>query len=345
MRTPRLLSLVALGALLLVGISSCDRNITRIEQVVESSNCFECHSDQNTVMVAIEQQWENSVHASGNNTIRSTRSSCSGCHSSEGFLAIVAGEDPEGYTNPTVIHCFTCHAPHTDGDFELRVTEAQVLANGTSEDIGSGNICATCHMARGDFASTFNGESITSSHWGPHHSTQADVLFAANGYLFNDYDYEDTHWHRSATENGCVDCHVQFVGANFAVGGHTFNMSAMIDSEAGLDPEAIVNTQACETCHEDYEAEAFDHEGVQTEIAERLEELQALLFAAGIVDESGHPIGSSSSPNAVSEGEAGALWNFLMVEEDRSHGVHNPEYALGLVESAIEFMGEMEEMD
>jgi hypothetical protein len=335
----RSLILIAGLAILMFSFLACERTITRVEEVAQSpSNCFDCHSDQNTFLVAIEQQWANSVHASGLNTIRATGSSCSGCHSSEGFLARVAGENPAGYDNPTVIHCFTCHAPHSDGNFELRITEPQTLVTGDSADIGAGNICVACHQARREFATYFNGESITSSHWGPHHSTQGDMLFGANAYEYDGYTYTETQWHRTETENGCVTCHVEFIGANFAVGGHTFNMAAEIEGE-GQDPERIVNTQACESCHEDFDDEfEFDHEGVQTEITGMLEELEALLFAAGIVDDEGHPIGSSDDPNPVTEGQAGALWNWLMVYEDRSHGIHNPEFAHSLLESAIQFM-------
>ncbi len=53
-----------------------------------------------------------------------------------------------------------------------------------------------------------------------------------------------------------------------------------------------------------------------------------------MVDADGHPVSSSTERT---NDEAGALWNFLMVEEDRSHGIHNPQYARDLLQSSIDY--------
>jgi hypothetical protein len=36
--------------------------------------------------------------------------------------------------------------------------------------------------------------------------------------------------------------------------------------------------------------------------------------------------------------EAGAIWNWLLIEEDRSWGVHSPSYMQGLLQSSIDFL-------
>ena len=41
---------------------------------------------------------------------------------------------------------------------------------------------------------------------------------------------------------------------------------------------------------------------------------------------------------ATSADSAGAVWNYLIVEGDRSEGVHNAKYILGLLTSSIEFL-------
>ena len=68
---------------------SCERTVTRIEQTVQASNCFVCHSDQDISLVAAEQQWIRSTHASGNNISHNT-APCNECHTHEGFIAKVA---------------------------------------------------------------------------------------------------------------------------------------------------------------------------------------------------------------------------------------------------------------
>jgi hypothetical protein len=52
------------------------------------------------------------------------------------------------------------------------------------------------------------------------------------------------------------------------------------------------------------------------------------------MDDSGHPLDGVFT----SQDSAGAVWNYLLVEEDRSLGIHNPEYAIDLLNSAIEFI-------
>jgi hypothetical protein len=316
--------LMSAGALLLFAFTACDREVTYVLQESQNpSTCFDCHNDQSTELVAAEQQWAYSRHASGLNSDRNS-GSCSGCHVSEGFIARAAGEDTGSYPNPTPIHCFTCHAPHTEGDFSLRVTEAE-LADGASFDLGAGNLCVFCHQSRRN-VNSYVGETVTlSEHWGPHHGPQGDMVIGSNGYEYDGYEYEQLEYHRTLADDGCLDCHFRAT-SNFVVGGHSFNM------RAELEGEELLNVAACNACHDDLDD--YDYNEVQTDVAVLLEELHALLEAGGYVDAGGHPI-----DDVVVDGDtAGAVWNYLIVEEDRSLGVHNSDYMKGLLESSIEFL-------
>ncbi|MFT5314639.1 MAG: hypothetical protein ACI9UK_000460 [Candidatus Krumholzibacteriia bacterium] len=332
MLSNRIRTLACLGSIVIITTAGCTREITTVvSETPEPASCFECHSDQNTQLVAIERQWENSLHASGLNSSRSS-ASCSGCHTSEGFLQRVAGEETTNINNPTMIHCFTCHAPHTDQNFELRVDEPQMLADGTVVDIGKGNLCASCHQSRRDFDAYFSG-NINSPYWGPHHGTQTDLLYAANAHEFDGFDYQETEWHRTLTEDACVQCHVRTSGQNWVVGGHSFNMRAMVDGVDGEDPDEFIITDSCKECHADFGRD-FDYRGAQTEIDNLVNELNALLVTAGLLDATGHPIPGDT----ITKDTAGALWNYLIVIEDRSRGIHNPRYAKGLLQSSIDFL-------
>lgn len=327
--------LIAVLALILV-FGACTREITHTETVQAPMTCFNCHSDVDTWLIAAEQQWANSKHASGENTNRSY-SPCSGCHTSEGFKDRIAGTGAGTYANPTVIHCFTCHAPHSNGDFSLRVTAAQTLTNGVSVDIKAANLCVACHQARRSVDTYVAAQDTVtlSSHWGPHHSVQADMLFGTNGYEYAGYTYEDLDWHRNLTQDGCLDCHFR-VTRNFVVGGHSFNMRAVIadEPEVGEHQEftEVLNTGACAACHGTLPN--FNRKGIQDSVMTLADSLKSILITAAVIDSSGHPIDKVK----ISPDSAGALWNFLMIEEDRSWGVHNSKYMLGLLESAIMFM-------
>ena len=316
-----------LMVLLVLSLAACDREITRVEQIGESQSCFECHSDQNTFLIAAESQWERSRHASGDLLHEAKRAGCAECHGSDGFLQKINGETLTDNENPTVIHCFTCHSPHSSGDFGLRWTQNATLENGVSFDLGGGNLCAKCHHSRRNVTTYVGAKgtdrtNISSTHWGPHYSCQADMLIGSNGYEYSDYDYTITK-HRSATADGCLDCHFE-VTSNNVLGGHSFNMVGMVEGEEAE------NTAACEKCHTD--VSSFDIEHVQTEVEEMVEHLEGLLESAGLWADGGPVIIKTSADSA------GAVWNLALVEDDRSEGVHNPAYIKGLLESSIQFM-------
>ena len=128
----RVMLIMVMAGLLLLAVG-CDREITGDVSLADnsSSNCFDCHSDQDFALVAAASQFENSIHASGNNTNRNRLysayySSCEKCHTSEGFIAAVTGEPATG-EHFTSFDCFTCHEPHSQGNLNVRVTEAVEL--------------------------------------------------------------------------------------------------------------------------------------------------------------------------------------------------------------------------
>ena len=123
----RFLPLVAI--VLLVFVQACDRTVTYVQEEQTAQNCFSCHSDQETFIIAASSQWENSFHASGLNIDRGASTSCAGCHTSEGFVQRAQGEAVTSHDNPTVIHCFTCHAP----PHGLQLRTALDRAHGTGE--------------------------------------------------------------------------------------------------------------------------------------------------------------------------------------------------------------------
>jgi hypothetical protein len=318
----RCLGLAAIAAMAL-GLSACERKITRVEVTQQAQTCFQCHSDTNTVIVAATQQWEHSLHASGG-TLNENDSSCKGCHTSEGFIARISGvTPPDVIEDPTAIHCFTCHAPHTNGDFGLRVKAPVTLVNNVTYDLGEGNLCATCHQARRNVNTYVTATTTLSSRWGPHHSPQGDMLIGTNGYEYAGVTYEITN-HRSAVQDGCIACHMKTT-SRYVVGGHSVNMAY------DLGGEEVLNTDACTTCHGAI-TDFGDVGHVEATVDSLIADLSARLDAAGLT--------TAGVPKAVttSRDSAGAVWNMLLASEDRSHGMHNAKYIIGLLTSAINYI-------
>ncbi len=339
----RILLFLGMAALLTWG---CDREITGDAYVASNAsiNCFQCHSDQDQALAQAEKQYENSVHGAGENSNRNRLydegyASCERCHTSEGFIARLAGGSATG-DNFTAIKCFTCHAPHTNGNLTLRVQTSVSLADGTVFDRGPANLCASCHQSRRDVNTYVVDDVELSEHWGPHHSNQSDMIIGENAYEFAGYSY--TKSAHSLAPKGCVHCHMS-ASLHESVGGHSWNMR---NEEREFENISGCNVPACHDgtvstldrlAEDDFDGDG-DTLGIQDEIHGLLDSLQGLLIDAGLleeVDDEVHPVDELVVSDADS---AGALYNWLFVEEDRSMGVHNTDYAVGLLKSSINFL-------
>ncbi len=322
-------------------------NQVHSQDIETIADCFDCHDDAafGLAVKAIQGEYDNSVHAAGENVNRNRNNtayyaSCEKCHSSEGFIAQVTGEPASG-EHFSAIDCFTCHEPHTSGGFGVRVEAAVTLANDAIFDRGDANLCASCHQSRRNASTTVIDGVELSSHWGPHHSNQADMLIAENAYEYATYTYSVSP-HANVATNGCVDCHMS-APLHESVGGHSWNMR---NEDRGFENRSGCNVAACHDgdiddldrlADADYDWDGTI-EGIQAEVSGLLDSLGIELEAVGIaelVDSSYHPVDERVVGTADS---AGALYNFLFVEEDRSHGVHNTDYAVGLLQSSINFL-------
>lgn len=330
------------AVLLLVG---CERSITGDtpeEQPHPSLSCLQCHTDGSGPNQAIVAQFEHSIHGSGDNTNRnrltsSGYQSCERCHTSEGFIAFVTGVPASG-DHFTAFDCFTCHEPHTNGNFQVRVTDPVTLEDGAVYDRGNSNTCATCHHSRYSVHVLVVDSANVNSRYGPHHSNQGDMLIGTNAYEYAGYTYNNS-WHATGVTNGCPQCHMSAANHE-TIGGHSWNM---VNEERGFQNITGCNVDGChksnpltslnrETAN-DFDGDGVT-EGVQTEIEDLLDSLGNLLEDAGLVNSSHSPI-----TNVVAEAEmAGALYNFIFVEEDRSEGVHNTRYTVALLKSSINYL-------
>jgi len=297
-------------------------------------SCTECHNDT-TLIVSKEAQFrENSVHGTGEAFIRGEGTACAGCHGTEGAKArINAGLPPHdpsvvGIVNVSPFDCRTCHNIHTTytrADFSLTGGEQPVFMEmtGGTFDGGQGNLCANCHQVRNAAPTATGGNvEVTSSRFGPHYGIPAPMLLGEGGLGVTG----SPSPHYAVVENTCVTCHM----------GDERNHTYLPDVER------------CQACHTD--AEDFDIDGVQTEVAAMLEELHTLFVDGkllnpdtdlwGIYDPA---TGTWSNPSAdapltVTEAVANAMWNYKFVVYDLSEGVHNSAYTKALLEASLEAM-------
>jgi hypothetical protein len=289
--------------------------------------CINCHSSRGLVMTRNVQR-STSLHSSSS-TFQGNAAECAICHSSEGFTERIAAgkfEISADIKNPSPIGCRTCHQIHktfTSSDWALTTNTPVVLQlAGDTFDWGKGNLCANCHQAWPiDIPKAGGGDyEITSTSFGPHHGPQAEMTAGVGGYGDK---YTGSNVHYEAIADGCVTCHMTDNSYGKESGGHTMSMSF---GDTGSSEDYVA---ACIECHKDIET--FDRDGVQTEVESRLEELRVLLVAQGLIDEAGTGIVGTFTSE-----QAGALWNYRIVAEDKSFGVHNPGFTKFLLQTAID---------
>ena len=292
---------------------------------VATATCSDCHNDT-TLVKAREVQYANSLHGAGF-TFERNGADCAICHTSEGFTERIANnsyEIAEAVENPSPINCRTCHEIHTTytkADFKLTVEKPVTLKlTGDTIDLGEANLCVSCHQPRWAYdIPEVGGDDVevTSTRYGPHHGTQSTMLTGLAGYG----EFKGSSVHASVPD-GCVTCHMADAYGKQA-GGHTMTM------EYEYHEHEVPNLAGCESCHSGIES--FDRNGVQTEIQAMLDELKVLLVAEGLIEE-----GGSGIVGTFSSEQAGALWNYKTVLEDRSLGVHNPQFTKALLQTAID---------
>lgn len=281
-----------------------------------ATTCMECHNFS-TDLVAKIMNYEESGHYTGTSYVRGSIGSCAACHSSEGFTMWAAGEEVTGIATPTPVGCRTCHNIHktyTEEDYDLTYNDPVSLigdmTNGETVDLGAANLCVACHQSRDRGYGLENGGDveISSSHWGPHLGTQTNTLMGVGGYETAGGAYNNSA-HTTMITDGCVSCHM-------------FNENHTFEADIAY----------CETCHDDIES--FDYDGVQTQVAQLMDELKDHLIAEGLAaeeDEEVHPVAGVTT----SADKAGALFNYFLLVDDGSYGVHNPRYITALLDNSI----------
>ena len=304
-----------------------------------SGACSQCH-DEPTHHIK-SAAWANSVHAV---TTREPagNASCVGCHSGNGFIARMNGQSPITDTTYHAIDCYTCHEPHgvtqpTTDSHLIRNMASVTLADGTkvtSTTVGEGILCMQCHQSR--MAASAVDTTAGSAHFGPHEGPQADMLMGTNGYTYGQQIPSSAHQY--VTTNACVDCHMQTVASTdpafMKAGDHTFSTTY---APAGQPAEDLVG--ACQACHgpeiTSFNFPTFDFSGsgtisgVQTQVQALLDQLSTLLPPNNLVKS------SLTIDSTWTKPQLEAAYNWLFVTNDGSKGIHNTEYAVGLLKGSI----------
>jgi len=298
-----------------------------------AASCNSCHNEK-TEFTLKKTQFAESGHAMG--TYYSRSGECSGCHSTEGFLKrkeFTSASDiyDLALSDQTPISCRTCHNVHysydsTDWNLSIADAVTETLFGTKSPDhtsyafgeYGSSNQCMQCHQARdrGDVPNVSSTAAVkTSSHWGPHYGVQGNVFHAQAGVHIAGSATYPTSPNGHAKNTSCVSCHMH-----------------------KQDHRLAVNFDACVDCHNSADEAEAKVEELQGEVHDLLFELGAALASKGVMsasEEGGEITGYAPVSGEISADDAKAVWNYMVVYQDHSYGVHNPSYVKALLKNSI----------
>ena len=202
-----------------------------------------------------------------------------------------------------------------------------------------------CHKARRDNVS-YTASGTVNSQWGPHHGTQTDNFLGQNGAQFNSTPFI-SNGHKDAITNACVDCHMASTATTdslykYQVGGHSTNMhySGLTSIGTMVDYD---NTVGCSSCHgpsltkfSDWQA-SMDYDGngviedIQTEVKGCLNKIYHLL-----------PLNPDTSLNYTLINTTTlrkAYWNYQLILNDGSYGMHNAKFAFDVLTKTLSALG------
>ena len=310
-----------------------------INGVDGTASCVTCHNK--TTSEHAESSYLLSIHAKETlhedrttgdiikTSVYTNRSGCVQCHTSQGYIDNMNGTTlasgsgyPSGlaYAGNQVITCTTCHSKHStfdfvnDGfDYALRqgLTPVKLAADQTYVmDMGASNTCVNCHQPR-SLPPSAAPVSIN-NRFGPHHGPQSTLLEGIQGATYAGtvaYPAPKSHPHRKGAS--CTSCHMGASDANDHNGLHSWHPTE----------------KACIVCHKN--GAPAEVSGFATDLAT----LKGLLESKGFLDPTS---GSLVTKSGLTLKEGQAAWNYVLLLEDRSKGVHNPTYAKALLKNSIE---------
>ncbi|MFZ5891492.1 MAG: hypothetical protein ACOY0T_10615 [Myxococcota bacterium] len=321
-----------------------------------ANTCGNCHA-----IDGIEQRVAGKVNAVGTAPPDATHGQLNYINTSTSRLAEATYA---GHATVAVVHCTTCHEvnPDTDphvtgedyvpGSFPLRVPsgatdQAIIERSATAGTVsgtpagayGNGNVCIWCHKSRKDVTNYITASNtITSVNWGPHTGPQSDIYTGKGGYQYTGKAYGNSS--HQAFANGCLDCHMpRTAGRNQGIGNHSFAPQLSSCQKAGCHANAnsfdVIGGQSAMRASIQELRVALNNKGWLTRsaaspyVALTPEELQDRDFAA----DKARPTGSGTPLTA---GEAGALYNYLLLARGAGGGVHNPVYVRELIYDSVQ---------
>ncbi len=320
-------------------------NPNLISKSLDAGVCNQCHDAPTHHMVG--HYYNASAHGRLPNGEHTAQTGCFPCHSGQAYYKYAQNPASPQWTNAdgdVPISCAVCHKAHEVNDnFGLRIVPV-TLKNGYSvTEGGNGQLCMTCHQSRQNINTIITDNPPYYgfvNRYGPHHGPQADMYLGRNAYNYGNSALDGLMTHGSV-KDACVTCHMAERGSSNTP-NHEFSL---VDTTGGTDKDIV---SGCVPCHgnitsfDDIQASSdLDGngkiEGVQTEVKGMLANLAELLpkdANGNVVSMTTDSLKVKNKPNVVK-----GIYTYYFVSEDKSMGVHNAKYTIGIISAAMQALG------
>jgi len=324
-------------------------NGQKLSQYGNRENCASCHTNQGF----IDRFTIGDIDATGPYSSNSDQAiSCTACHNlHRSFDFANDGNDM---------------ALRTLAPVELYVDASYTIDSKNESDmLGASNTCVQCHQPRTEtpVADADGYFKITSSHYGPHHGPQSTLLEGIQGYEFSSTGISAPNTAAHKTKTSCVACHMPTVeeghdwepadyasttcttchGAKAEVEGYEAGMATLgtlLDAVVGWEYFYIIDRDGDGVTGDPILADGkivfLDAVGgnvVSSSNAVIMTDVDGVKLKQDFI---GYPgTGFYGKGAFYSINDAGAGWNYLFLNEDKSNGVHNPSYAQALIAQSI----------
>ncbi|MFC1755333.1 carboxypeptidase regulatory-like domain-containing protein [Thermoproteota archaeon] len=315
----------------------------------ESDVCLQCHAQYPDYI-----QSAHYLNSGRNNLHMAESTDCADCHTGQGFVNyFIRGEElvfpnmvtpnnPANMIEPELqspIGCVTCHDPHTathpdepnEGkSLQLRTSGEVTSPQGWIVDAGESKVCVICHSNKRDVAYLEKYLDSGNSR-GPHSNTQSDVFYG-EGVITWGENFSDSP-HLFLTPDGCIKCHM-------VDGDHSWSMVASDGTEKiETCMQTFCHSAGTITTFNKISRSDFDGdgtiEGVGTEIEGLLEQLREVLPKK----EDGTLYTSGFNNAGLTVLELEAYWNYNVINNDGSNGIHNTQFVVQVLQETISQLG------
>ena len=336
---------------------------TKIGKSVDAGVCGQCHEKSATA--GPFATWAQSTHSNMlvSKGASKTSTGCFPCHSGAAFVKFTNNKTTPNYAVSDFfpsVSCATCHDPHdATNPMQLRTMTLDSLTNGAKPPVGIGGmgvLCMNCHHSRYDNTAKVKlaKDILTGKTPGAfpsfstHEGFQGDVYLGLN---FNNLDGKIAFLAGTMSHDGvadaCVTCHMsQPVGSTDATADHSMKM---------VDANGNDKVTACRSCHgninsfEDIKAGAdYDGDGITEgtmhEVDGLMANLKSLLETTYSASTGLWTISNSKADSArivtndYFPRNLDGIYNYRWIENDLSHGAHNPSLVVKLLQYTIQFI-------